>query len=711
MTGLDVLNLELSLPDEWQLGGGRRVVWAPRTPAFLDEPGFRDPGSYLGYPIDPVFGITLLDRDARPIRLERTSREWNPARLEVKYRSPQALVTEQRTVLGLDACVSRWTMSHAAEVSRHYWLVLWTRRPNARDGHRLADIEANPQGISLLETIDRGPDLPSLKWGCALGASFDADSWSVDAIPSSGSPSAGLNWEASPFYDLMAPGGLPGHSSRSDNGAGDVYVGLAYPFEVPPGERLVATFAAAFAPDVEQARSHLDRACAMINPIQQSEEEWINWFDDVPEFTCSDPQLQRLYWYRWAQRKIWGGYSTDAPASADDEFRITAEGDDPVGRLIEMSWHHVPDLVHAELRSLLSRNDDMLASVSLAHAVRQVLSLQPDLDFLTTLEARFRPIVRRMLEQDDSAESDSVAIDEVNAPVPTSLQEKVFGLDLLKLTCWLNEQLGRDVGSLKADIRRFGERIVEEHWDKDEAFFVDHVRSNGGTRKVKPAAGFLPMLVSLADEDQLSVLLDRLCDPEMFWTVHPVPSLSRDDRDFNPDGRWDYLRIDRPYHGRVWPTLNSLIVDALGKSIEFRAPVDRMVLVELVDRVTRLAYPEGDGERPAFHEHYNPLNGRPSAFLGRSHEGGGWLIDHLIRYVSGVRPSADGHLLIDPLPFRLQWFSLSRCFVGEHEIDVAWDHRAGLTVHINERPAGHAPVGQALSIKLPDYWPMQIKAS
>ena len=117
-----------------------------------------------------------------------------------------------------------------------------------------------------------------------------------------------------------------------------------------------------------------------------------------------------------------------------------------------------------------------------------------------------------------------------------------------------------------------------------------------------------------------------------------------------------------------------------------------------------MRFEDGDLDRPTTAEHHHPLTGRPAVDAAGGRPDGGWLIDHILRYIAGVRPDESGRLLIDPLPSSIEWFAVSRIFIGDHEIEVEWDQRAGLSLKVDDEPAGHAPVGKALSVHLPDFW-------
>ena len=646
-----------------------------------------------GNEIEPVFAVTLLDRRGRTIAMRAGERNWNPARLELKYRLSHALVTERRTVLASDVFVSHWSLSHAADLPRYFWLVLWTRRPQRIGGRLLSDIEANAQGISFHESLSTGTDGQRVGWSCALGASFDADSWSVSGSQSSGPQ---LVWEDTPFYELMTPGGLPGQFPAHDDNAGYLFLGLAYPFEIGPSERLGITFAAAFAPEVEQARANLDRTVSLINPIQASEEDWINWFEDIPWFSCSDPHLQKLYWLLWAKRRLNGR----SPVAGERER---------IARVIDGAWQHSSDEALGELVELLSLPAERVADLALAHASRRVFANHPDRNFLHQATERLLPLAN---------------VADTNAGLPMavcrqpwrnekakrpSLIRSLWLCDLLHLLrCFTSlDQRPRTPGAVrdwKSLADGLAQQIHEEFWSDDQRFFTEHVTADGNSRRAMTAFGFYPLLVDLASSNERAALTEHLCDPEKFWTRCPLPTLARDDPDFSPEGHWQNQRVDDPFHGRMWLEVNSHVIDGLGAAIERRSAVDRLLLAGLLKRTFEVVYLDQEIDQPILTAHYNPLTGQPGSSSRCAPLPGGWLIDHLLRYVAGVRPNVDGSVVLDPLPLDLEWLSVSRVFVGNHELTIDWDHRVGLTVHVDDELAGHAPVGQALHLTLPDHW-------
>lgn len=697
MTGLEVLQRELLLPEEWQLGAGRRVRFTPKSPTQLDQPGFRDEGTFHSFPIAPVFAISLLDPIGREISISASERNWNPARLELLYRLPHAQMRERRVVLSNDAFVSHWAITHTSDVDQRFWMVLWTLRRDGLAGRRISEIDANPQGISFQESaIDRAGQETG-RWACALGGSFDADSWSVNSAESAGPE---LAWSSTPFVDLMAPGGLPGHLPPGRLAAGNLFFALAYPFEIPPGERLVVSFTAAFAPDIETARHSLERCVALIDPVQSSEEDWINWFEEAPSFTCSDPMLQRHYWYRWSQRRIW---SSDG-ADRSNDFRggssaVDCNVNTEIGRVIELSWRHVAESSMEALGPILDLPDESIGNLAVAHAARRVLSIHADDDLRRDVVRRGRRLADRLARDESGmlfASPRPPWSHDPDEPDSLSLARCVHICDWLRLLDELRPETSDEPYYTEVFLR-LAQRVRAEFWEDE--FYVERV----GRRSIKSSIGFYPMLAGLADRTQRAALRNALCDPERFWTGFPMATLSRDDRDFCPNGNWQGRRLDRAAHGRVCLEDTSHVVDAFAEHAERLGAADRVVLAELLHRTLRLAFSRGDVDRPELFAQYNPLSGQPARHLGRSAPSG-WAIDHILRYVGGVRPHLDGRLIIDPLPFPIEWFSVRRIFFGERELEVEWDHRTGLTLRIDGELAGHAPVGRSLALSLSEQW-------
>jgi len=90
-------------------------------------------------------------------------------------------------------------------------------------------------------------------------------------------------------------------------------------------------------------------------------------------------------------------------------------------------------------------------------------------------------------------------------------------------------------------------------WDPDRGFFFDRRGPDGPWIDVWSSAGFLPLWAGIATPDQAGRLLGHLRDPAKFATAFPVPSVARDDPQYQPD----------MWRGPTWINLNYLIIHGL----------------------------------------------------------------------------------------------------------------------------------------------------
>lgn len=669
MTGWEVVTQELAIPSQWQLGGGGRSIWTPPMPRAWRRPGFRDVGYHAGFPMEPVFAVTLLDAQSRFLPIEAHQHRWTPACLELHYSRPEVRVHERRAVLSSDVFVSQWQLSHDGDSARDYWLVLWTRR-RVGPGERVQEVEANPQGISFVEKFGaRSAD----SLGFAMGSSFDAESWSVSHARVAGIE---IDWPSTPFVQVMTRTGLPGllaPTLEQPDAEGYLFLALAYPVTVPPGDVMKVNFFAALDDDAEQARVSLEESVALIDPIHVSEEEWINWFEEIPSFQCSDRHVQRAYWYWWAQRRFWQHARRPGEVAP-----VNTDGD--AGPWIDELHRSSRQETIERWEELLRRRDDGLLDLPIGLLLRRSLAQHYDGEFvqvMTEHRDRLREIARSGMTDEIAGEA-------------SVLRRRALAVDLARAVESLAEP--GEQSESPVDVASAVQTIRDEHWSADRRWYVEHLWANA--RSVKTAHGLLAILAGIALPREVEAMMDQVFDPEHFWTAPPIPSVSRDDGTFHPSTEG----IDR-LQGRVCPELVSLAIEALGKRPECMGAQDRLLLMELVLSAVRTLFIEGDVDRPACFDSYHPIGGYPSTMLGPSPPAG-WLADHILRHVAGLRPSEEGLVTIDPLPAGLEWFRLERAIIGDLEFDVEWDQRSGLSVRLDGQPVGHAPVGRSLTIDL-----------
>ncbi|MFA5863349.1 MAG: trehalase family glycosidase [Phycisphaerae bacterium] len=73
----------------------------------------------------------------------------------------------------------------------------------------------------------------------------------------------------------------------------------------------------------------------------------------------------------------------------------------------------------------------------------------------------------------------------------------------------------------------------------------------------KTLASFWPLISKVANEGQVGRLMEHLVNPNEFWTPHPLPTLSKDDPNYDPLGGY--------WLGGVWAPTNYMVAAGLKK--------------------------------------------------------------------------------------------------------------------------------------------------
>lgn len=102
--------------------------------------------------------------------------------------------------------------------------------------------------------------------------------------------------------------------------------------------------------------------------------------------------------------------------------------------------------------------------------------------------------------------------------------------------------------------------VNRHHWCAKTGFYHDVFFSKDKRLRCcfvasKTVAGFWPLVAGIAGPEQVAALCAHLENPETFGARHPVPSLSRDDPNFCPDGGY--------WRGGVWPQTVYMVVAGL----------------------------------------------------------------------------------------------------------------------------------------------------
>lgn len=95
--------------------------------------------------------------------------------------------------------------------------------------------------------------------------------------------------------------------------------------------------------------------------------------------------------------------------------------------------------------------------------------------------------------------------------------------------------------------------INNKLWDEEDGFYFDYDITNKKLHKVMSVASFLPLFSGVCDDKKAKILVDKLMNPEMFYTEFPIPSIAKNDATFGSD----------MWRGPVWLNYNYMISEGL----------------------------------------------------------------------------------------------------------------------------------------------------
>lgn len=726
----------LSRPDKWFLGGGDAVAWCPPFPVWLDYPGFWDRADLFQYAIEPMFTVTLLDDEGREINLHSAQRRWNPAFLEQVYTTERHLdVIERKAVVRGDAAVAEFQITNRSKKSCTLHVIAWTIQSSfpSLGQNFITGLSSQENGITFVKN-QKLDGRPPFRVSCVLKLHAPVISCAVQLSEGS---AVQPQWRLSPFFEQFRSGRLSNEiDSESEDRDGLLFMGLHSVVRLAAHATKKVTVSFGILP--EARRTKFLSASASV-------QSWRRYFSKLPYFECSDEWLTRYYWYRWyglnlfTVRKPHGMYKYSFVCEGLGYFRGHISYSAQC-HMLETRWMRNPDLARGSLLNFIEhqRRDgsflgyiqvDSFYSKSFYHAnwgnsVLEVDRLHPDKKFLARVYRSLTKYVEyfdRVRDREGSSLYDVVnhyetgqeymsrylAVDPKadsehwgNVFRLKGVDATVYVYELKKALAKLAERLGldRDQNRWSAESRAIKEAILHFLWDPDQRMFFDLNPRTWKRTGVKTATCFYPYMTDIVDESHLGGFKQHLFNPREFWTPYPVASTSADDPMFCAEPRWKGKRMSCPWNGRVWPMTNSHIAEAIAQSaIRFGDGELRLRFVEFLNKYIRMMFYDGDPRRPNCFEHYNPYTGQPSLYRGVDDYQHSWVVDLIIKYVVGLRPT-DAGVVVDPFPFELSKVLLDNVHIRGYNLKVE-RKRERVRVWMNGRFAAQSNFGMPMFIE------------
>jgi hypothetical protein len=695
----------LARADKWFLSASDGIAYAPPFPRWLDSPGFWDEATLHHYSFAPLFTVSAVDADGREIAMRPVARRWTPAELTVDYRLANGMMaSEVRTVQPGGVFASEWLVQGLRHVPLH--LIAWT----ARDA---ADIDRTSVrydgGFSFCTTVydDGGEPLPVR---AELACYGDTASWAgylAARVPDA------PRWELTPFVEKWAGEGLPREVRIEGNATNAMLFGAVHRSLAVTTEGAWSTFAMRLTPLElpRRGRREAETSPVVIAPAHSaipahaatlggaSRRRWMERFAHAPDFRCSDPYLEHYYWYRWYG--LWlnaiehdaGGIAAPAICEGIGELHTPSALAAPA-HVRELRWLDSPDFARGVMRGFFShqredgsiparvfadhRSEVGVSQTNWGDALLALDAVWPDDAFLREMYtplSRYADWLMHARDAESSGMLDIVSAREVGerhssrfeGMDPGGARDELtrgtrlkgvdvttYGYSLVRALETMAQRAGHppDARRWRVIRARMATALRSRMWSGDDEMFSDVDPASGERTRVKTAHAFYPYATDLVTASDIAGLERHLLDPAEFWTPFPVPVTAVDDPLFSAYGEWKGQRQSQPWNGRVWPAVNSAVMEALAASTA-HAPALREDAALFLRRFVRMMFHDGDLERPNAFEHYNPLTGQGSVYRALDDVQRSWVADHIIAYVMGIRPH-DGGITIDPFPFALE---------------------------------------------------------
>jgi hypothetical protein len=720
----------LARDDKWQLGCGDGIIFAPQFPKWLDAPGFWDDATLFHYSLGPLFTVAILDADGRELPARVVSRRWTPSELTLDYRLPQGITaTEVRTVQPGGIFASEWRVRTLGPATLH--LIGWTVQ-RAADVELETVAWSGALGFVRTATDRQGI---SLRVACELTCTGEASSWSAslaDATPLE--PLWTCAPFAERWHRDRLRGGT--RMTDTGAGEDGVFYAAVHRAVVIAADEGATAFAMRLTPADPQLRSGAGaRSSPTASPVVRaggtgggappstlggaSRRRWSEMFALVPDFRCSDPYFENYYWYRWFG--LWlnaiapgtGNYQHATMCDGVGEFHQPSTRS-AAAHVRELRWMHDPSLARGVLRTFFAHqkaDGSVHGHIGLNHlegpefyhadwggALVALDAIAPDDRFTAEMYFRLTRYADWLLRTRDPSASGLFDIvspretgQELMARDPTvdpradgdgwtararlqGIDATVYAYNLFRALEGLAGRGGQETerARWRGTAERTFSAVRERMWDPSSGMFFDIDAISGHRTRARTAVAFYPYATDLTDTEQLPGLEKNLLDPARFWTPFPVPSAAVDDPTFSATGEWKGTRHAAPWNGRVWPIINSHVLEGLLRHATPSSTRLRDATVHLLERYVRMMFQDGDVQRPNSYEHYNPYTGAPSAYRGLDDCQHGWVNDLLMRIVIGIRPHETG-VTIDPFPFRLDYAEARDVRIRGHSLGVRLD--------------------------------------
>ena len=463
----------------------------------------------------------------------------------------------------------------------------------------------------------------------------------------------------------------------------------------------------------------------VVNLIPDAE-AW-DWMQDrVPLFTCSDADVEEIYWYRWwSLRK----HLKRDEVSGQRVFTEFITKPQPVSsalghELMEGRWLRdqspFDETVLYWLRGHEGGPQPHLHKYSqwLQYALWQRWMVTGDTASLLALTDELLADYERWVASNGRADGlfwQADVWDAMEESLSGGRRVKnvrptisVYMAGNLSALAEITRMAGRDTlaAQLRSQADALRAQVVQTLWDEERQFFTS-LTEQLERIPVREQIGFIPWYFNLPEPVRgYERAWAQLNDPQGFHAPFGITTAERRDPRFRSHGvgtcEWD---------GAVWPFATSQTLTAMANVLR-DYPQDVVTREDYFDAFityTRSHRYDGDAYIGEYQDEVTGqwLKGRNPRSYWYNHS---TYADLLISGVVGLRPRADDTLEIDPLlpADAWRWFCLDNVRYRGHDVTILWDRDgthfnrgAGLRVWVDGAEVAHHDTLQTVTITLP----------
>ena len=445
-------------------------------------------------------------------------------------------------------------------------------------------------------------------------------------------------------------------------------------------------------------------------------EDAANWMaENVPLFDCPDKDFNDIYYFRWwSLRKHikrtpvgWGMTEFLVPRSYADRYNLIACA---IGHhVMETRWLRDTTYMHQILRTWYYGNDGQAMqrmnkfSSWNPHAIYEAFKVQGDTTFLLSLRPRLEEEYARWkstnrLEnglywqgdvQDGMEESISGGRKKQYARPTINSYMAANAKALGQISLLENRQ--QKATEYDNDYREQLRLIEEKLWNNDQQFF--ETMRGDSSAQVREAIGYMPWYCNLfekqADKAKYDVAWKQLTDEKGFSAPYGLTTAERRHPLFRSHGfgkcEWD---------GAIWPFATSQTLTALANYLNDGTTVSGIDSSVFFKQMNLYAQSQHMRGKPYIGEYLDETTGywlmgdrERSRYYNHS-----TFADLVITGLAGLRPQADGSIVVNPLIPADSWdyFCLDGILYRGQLLTIIWDrdgqhyHQGqGLTLMVN----------------------------